>query len=172
MRSGQSGSGDTMPIRIDSYRPADRDPIVALSMRAWAPVFAALEPAAAAYVYKAFYPDGWAARQTADILDLLDPGDVEVLVARAGDAVVGWVGLRLHPKDKMGEIYILAVDPTAQRRGVASALMAAATAKMRDAGMAMVMVETGGDPGHAPSRATYENAGFERWPVARYFRQL
>ncbi len=161
-----------MSIRIASYRAGDRDVIVALSMRAWAPVFERLEPAVPGYVYKAFYPDGWETRQRADILDLLEQGDAEVLVAREGDVIVGWVGLRLHPKDKMGEIYILAVDPAAQRRGVASALVDAATAKARAAGMVMIMVETGGDPGHAPSRATYERAGFERWPVARYFKRL
>jgi hypothetical protein len=33
-------------------------------------------------------------------------------------------------------------------------------------------VETGDDPGHAPARAAYERTGFERWPVARYFREL
>ena len=38
--------------------------------------------------------------------------------------------------------------------------------------MAMVMVETGGDLGHAPARATYEGLGFQRWPVARYFKDL
>jgi hypothetical protein len=38
--------------------------------------------------------------------------------------------------------------------------------------MTMVMVETGGDPGHAPARGAYEAAGFERWPVARYFKAL
>ena len=43
---------------------------------------------------------------------------------------------------------------------------------MRSAGMQIVMVETGDDPGHAASRATYESIGFERWPVARYFREL
>jgi acetyltransferase, GNAT family len=39
-------------------------------------------------------------------------------------------------------------------------------------GMDMVMVETGGDPGHQPARDAYESAGFERWPVARYFKKL
>lgn len=43
---------------------------------------------------------------------------------------------------------------------------------MRERGLSMVMVETGGDRGHAPSRATCEAAGFERYPVARYFRKL
>jgi len=38
--------------------------------------------------------------------------------------------------------------------------------------MTMMMVETGGDPGHAPARHTYEAAGYQRWPVARYFKNL
>lgn len=44
--------------------------------------------------------------------------------------------------------------------------------RVRAAGPTVVMVETGDDPGHAPSRAVYEAAGFERWPVARYRRNL
>jgi hypothetical protein len=38
--------------------------------------------------------------------------------------------------------------------------------------MRMVMVETGDDPGHMPARRAYEAVGFERWPVARYFKDL
>jgi len=30
----------------------------------------------------------------------------------------------------------------------------------------------GGDPGHAPARATYEGLGFQHWPVALYFKDL
>jgi GNAT superfamily N-acetyltransferase len=43
---------------------------------------------------------------------------------------------------------------------------------MRDAGMSIAMVETGGDPGHGPARRAYEKAGFGLWPVARYFKKL
>ena len=38
--------------------------------------------------------------------------------------------------------------------------------------MSVAMVETGGDPGHARSRHTYEKVGFELFPVARYFKKL
>jgi hypothetical protein len=38
--------------------------------------------------------------------------------------------------------------------------------------MAVVTVETGGDPGHAPARATYESAGFTLFPISRYFKAL
>jgi hypothetical protein len=34
------------------------------------------------------------------------------------------------------------------------------------------VVETGGDPGHAPARAAYEAAGFALLPTARSFRRL
>lgn len=47
-----------------------------------------------------------------------------------------------------------------------------AEAQIRDAGMSMVMVETVGDSGHAPARAAYEASGYQRWPVARYFKKL
>jgi len=85
---------------------------------------------------------------------------------------VGWVCTRLHPEDRMGEVYIVVVDPDYQRRGIGRALMNHSMERARAAGMAMVMVETGGDLGHAPARATYEGLGFQRWPVARYFKDL
>ena len=43
---------------------------------------------------------------------------------------------------------------------------------IRAAGMAMVMVETGDEAEHLPARAACEAAGFQRWPVTRYFKKL
>lgn len=151
-----------------SYKPQ----VLELSLRAWAPIFAELKPAVPPYVYEAFYPHGWRVRQSSDIEAFLDSEGDRVWVAIKESAVLGWVGIRLHPKDHMGEIYILAVDPAHQRRGIGKALIDSALEKMRAAGMAIAMVETGDDPGHSASRATYERSGFERWPVARYFRKI
>jgi ribosomal protein S18 acetylase RimI-like enzyme len=131
-----------------------------------------MRPAVSAFAYDSFYPQGWEQRQVDDLSAVLDgePGNVDVAVQDG--VAVGWVCTRLRPEDRMGEIYVLAVDPSHQRRGVGTALMDHAFGRARDAGMAMVMVETGGDPGHAAARASYEAAGFERWPVARYFKDL
>lgn len=159
-------------IEIVPYAPSLHDEVIALSLRAWEPVFRDVKQAVPGYVYDAFYPAGWAVRQASDIDDILRTNADATWVALDDGVMAGWVGIRCHPGDQMGEIYILAVDPSYQRRGVAAALIDYATARMRDAGMKIAMVETGGDPGHAPSRATYEHAGFERWPVARYFRKL
>ena len=37
---------------------------------------------------------------------------------------------------------------------------------------AEAVVETGGDPGHAAARRTYEKAGLVLLPIARYFKNL
>jgi GNAT superfamily N-acetyltransferase len=67
---------------------------------------------------------------------------------------------------------MVAVDPDYQDRGIGSTLIEFALAWMKDAGMSIAMVETGGDPGHAPARRTYEKLGFGLWSVARYFKKL
>ncbi|AOW94294.1 GNAT family N-acetyltransferase [Rhodococcus sp. WMMA185] len=149
-----------------------RDSILDLSIRAWRPVFAELSRSVPPFVFAAFYPQGWEVRQIEDLTRVLDRDADTVHVAMENGVPLGWVSVRLHPEDCMGEIYVLAVDPEQQRRGIGTALMEHAFDLVRRAGMAMIMVETGDDPGHAPSRATYESAGFERWPVARYFKDL
>jgi hypothetical protein len=53
-----------------------------------------------------------------------------------------------------------------------SQLTKVATEHMRSRGMDIAVIETGGDPGHAPARAAYETAGFTLLPIARYFRLL
>jgi len=36
----------------------------------------------------------------------------------------------------------------------------------------IAVVETGGDPGHAPARAMYEASGYTPLPVVRYLKLL
>jgi GNAT superfamily N-acetyltransferase len=95
-------------------------------------------------------------------------------VAEVGSGdVVGFVAIELHhPERDMGEISILAVDPVHQGGGIGTALTEFALERLKDAGMRVAMVETGGDPGHGPARRTYEAAGFTLLPIARYFKNL
>jgi ribosomal protein S18 acetylase RimI-like enzyme len=158
-------------MRISPYTPEHREAVIDLSLRAWAPVFASLEREMAPEVWAAFYPKGWEEVQRASVAAACDAKDLVVSVALDGERVLGFVAVRIHDA-LMGEIYMIATDPGAQRRGVARALTEHALAFMRSKGNTIAMVETGGDPGHAPARATYESAGFRNLPLARYFRKI
>jgi GNAT superfamily N-acetyltransferase len=67
---------------------------------------------------------------------------------------------------------MLAVDPPHQRAGIGRALTEHATTTLRDAGMRVAFLSTGGDPGHAPARALYEHSGYRLFPSAQYFKAL
>lgn len=157
---------------IVTYDPKYRAALLDLSIRAWEPVFSVLQGEVSEFVYEAFYPNGWRERQRRDLAAVLDGEPESIDVAVDGDQPAGWVCTRLHPEDSMGEVYVIVVDPDYQRRGIGRALLERSFARVREAGMTMVMVETGDDSGHAPARAAYESIGFERWPVARYFKDL
>ena len=59
----------------------------------------------------------------------------KVWVAEAARGVVGFVAAKLHPERQIGEIWMLAVDPDAQGRGIGTALTEVATGWLREAGM-------------------------------------
>lgn len=172
MSGATPGIYDGWMPTIRPYVADDRAAVLALSLRAWAPVFELTEQAMPGFIYESFYPAGWEKRQVADLSEALDSEPQNIDVAVDGDELVGWVCTRVHPDDSMGEIYILAVDPQRQREGIGAALMQHSLERARAAGMRMMMVETGGDPGHAPARTAYEAAGFEQLPIARYFTPL
>jgi hypothetical protein len=44
--------------------------------------------------------------------------------------------------------------------------------KMKASGMKIAAVATGGDPGHAPARRSYEKAGYKALPLVRYYQDL
>lgn len=160
-----------MELRIEPYDAHHLDAVIRLSLRAWAPVFASIQNVLDRDVYREFYPDWRVSQQTA-VEAVCAAEDTHVWVALDAGSTVGFVAVKLHAETSMGEIYMLAVDPDAQGRGIGTALTAFALDWMKAAGMTVAMVETGGDPGHAPARRTYEKAGFGLLPIARYFKKL
>lgn len=159
-------------MAIEPYKSDHLEAVAALSLRAWAPVFDSLKQVFDASVYQSFYPEGWRTSQEKAVRDVCASADMRVWVAIESAAVAGFVAVRYHATDMLGEIYMIAVDPDYQRRGIAIALTDFAVERMKEAGMSVAMVETGGDPGHGPARGAYEKAGFRLFPVARYFKKL
>jgi len=159
-------------MQIEPYDPHYLDAVVRLSLQAWAPVFDSIQNVMDPDVYRVFYPDSWRVSQQKAVEDVCAAEDTNVWVALDADSVVGFVAVKLHSEDSMGEIYMVAVDPDFQGQGIGSALIEFALEWMKDVGMSIAMVDTGGDPGHAPARHTYEKIGFGLLPIARYFKKL
>ena len=159
-------------MQIEPYNPSQLEAIIRLSLRAWAPVFESMQKAMDTEVYQEFYPDSWQHSQQKAVEDVCAAENTTVWVAVDADSIVGFVAVKVNSGSNMGEVDMIAVDPDHQRQSISTALIQFALNWMKMAGLSIAMVETGGDPGHAPARFTYEKLGFRLFPIARYFKKL
>lgn len=158
-----------MKIEVREYAAADRGAVIALSLRAWAPVHASLGEVLGEELQRAMTPDPMAA-QRGDVEAALDDPALRVHVAEVDGAVAGFSAVRAEAGAELGEVHMVAVDPDHQGRGIGRLLTSHAVDTIAAAGIPVAMVETGGDPGHAAARRTYAAAGFTPLPIVRYFR--
>jgi GNAT superfamily N-acetyltransferase len=162
-----------MDVSIRECRPSDSGAVVALSLRTWAPVFGSMEQVLGQEIFVRLHGEDWRDYQARSVRDVLADDAMRVWVAEAGGSVAGFVAATvLDSERRLGEIVMLAVDPTCQHQGLGMALTEFGTAWLRDAGMRVAMIGTGGDPGHAPARRVYEKAEYTLIPMARYFKAL
>jgi ribosomal protein S18 acetylase RimI-like enzyme len=156
-----------------SIRPAtpdDEDAIVELSLLAWEPVFASMGNIVGPELFRQLFTDDWRRYQEDDVRRACNT--YGVWVADADGEVAGFTAVYLPDGQPHGEIYMLAVGPRHQGQGIGVQLTECAVEQMRAAGRELAIVNTGGDPGHAPARATYERAGFVSLPQAQYYLRL
>lgn len=131
------------PFTIDSYTPADREAIVAINAAAFA-----------------HHPEQ--GRLTVAEFDDLtrqpwfDPAGL--LVARDGHEVAGFHWTKRHG-DGLGEVYVIAVAPQYEGRGLGRALLEAGLAHLADRGDTRVQLYVEGDQTRVVQ--LYRNAGFE-----------
>jgi GNAT superfamily N-acetyltransferase len=159
-------------IQIRQFRKGDLDAVIAFSLRAWEPIFDSIREVLGEDIFLRLHPD-WRAGQAEAVRSSCLSEERDVFVAVSDGKPVGFAAVALNAfHERMGVIGIIGVDPDYQRRGIASRLTEHATEHMLRRGMDIAVVETGGDPGHAPARAAYEAAGFTVLPISRYFRLL
>ena len=86
--------------------------------------------------------------------------------------VVGFVAYELNDHSKIGEVQLLAVHPEYQNHGIGTQINIFALQKLKESGMKLAVLGTGGDEGHAPARKSYEKAGYTGLPLVRYYKAL
>jgi GNAT superfamily N-acetyltransferase len=159
-----------LDIRLVAER--DIEALVHLSLLAWDPVFSSFRQILGPEIYTILYPD-WHQRQREGVERVCGDGDkYTTWVAEADGVVAGFVAYKMRAEDQTGEVQLLAVHPDHQNQGIGTELNNWALEKMRESGMKLAEVGTGGDPSHAPARRSYEKAGYTALPLVRYYKDL
>jgi predicted O-methyltransferase YrrM/GNAT superfamily N-acetyltransferase len=171
-----ASTGDQVPLpelHFARARPEQTARLQAIRRAAFAPVFSSFRSILGDGIYDlAQRRDDEAQEALLSSLMKVDSGWT-LFVAQSGDDVVGFVAVRLDGERLMGEIGLNAVDPAHAGRGIGTAMYEFAVARMKEAGMTVATVGTGGDPSHAPARRAYRKAGFEvELPTVWMYRQL
>jgi len=158
-----------MDIRPFHHR--DTEDVIALSLLAWAPVFDSFEKVLGPTIFQRIYPD-WKSGQRSAVDELCNSEKTDTWVAEVEGMIVGFVLWELNREDLSAEVHMLAVHPSHQNHGIGTELNDFALTKLKEAGMTLAVVSTGGDVGHAPARRSYEKAGYTALPLVRYYKAL
>jgi GNAT superfamily N-acetyltransferase len=160
-------------VLIRSFQESELDAIVELSLRAWEPVFESLRDVLGEPIFDRLHRPDWRTVQADAVRSSCTSEDRDVFVAVADERPVGFATIALNAfHEGMGVVDMIAVDPAYQRRGIATQLMDRSSEHMREQGMDIAALGTGGDRGHAPARAMYESSGYTALPGVRYLKLL
>ncbi len=155
-----SQSKPEMKVSIRPFRPSDLPAIQTIRQAAFKPVFQSFREILGEEIYLKALGDPEA--EQAALLDRLCSPDAqdEVFVATIGHKPVGFVSYSLDRDGRRGEIGLNAVHPDHAGRGIGTRMYEFVLTRMKERGVAVVTVGTGGDPSHAPARRAYEKVGF------------
>lgn len=161
-----------MNLQIHPFNKSYINDIVQLSLLAWEPVFTSWEQILGPKLYPiAIYPD-WRRSQKEVVEKVCNDEKITTWVAEVDGKVVGFVAYDLNDTTKIGEVQLLAVQPEYQKQGIGTELNTFVLQKLKESGMKLAVVGTGGDEGHAPARKSYEKVGYTGLPLVRYYKDL
>ena len=161
-----------MSLTIRPLASGDVEALTELAVLAWEPVFASFRHILGPAIFPLLYPD-WKQHQRDEVIKVCAAdSDMTVYIAEVEGVVAGFIAYEVNLAEKSGEVYLLAVHPDHQNVGIGTALNTFVLDEMQRRGVRLAVVATGGDPGHAPARRTYEKAGYTEIPLARYYKAL
>ena len=127
---------------IRPFEQPDAADVVALSLRAWAPVHDSLREVMGDELFDLRHRPDWKAQQLRDVESALSDDANRAWVAEQEQAVVGFAAATIRPEDDLGEVLMVAVEPTSQGRGLGTRLTEVATDWVRQSGMSVAFIPT------------------------------
>jgi ribosomal protein S18 acetylase RimI-like enzyme len=159
-----------MNLQIRPFQKNDLNDLVQLTLLAFEPVFTSFAQILGPKIYPIIYPD-WRKRHAEGVEKLSTNEKISLWVAEVDGKVIGFIAYERYD-DRTGEVQLLAVHPEHQNNGIGTELNTFALQKMKESGMKLAVVATGGDESHAPARKSYEKAGYTGLPLVRYYKDL
>jgi len=163
----------TPELHFRRARPDDMGRLQSIRRAAFAPVFASFRAMLGDELYDLAQRRDDEAHD--GVLSSMMSADSiwELYLAELGGTIVAFVAVRIDSATLVGEVGLNAVDPEHSGAGIGTAMYEFAVARLKQAGMKVATVGTGGDPSHAPARRAYEKAGFNaRIPSLWMYRKL
>jgi ribosomal protein S18 acetylase RimI-like enzyme len=160
-------------LLIRDAKPSEVKRLVEIALAAWEPIYAWYRQTLGDEIFLTAFPD-WHSAKGGQIRAAFSSGSrAMIAVAEIDGEVAGFITFYANDGPSVGRIGNNAVDPRYQNRGIATRLYQHVFARLKEMGMRVVRVTTGGDPSHAPARRAYEKAGFSlRVPHVEYYREL
>ena len=145
---------------IRPFKPGDLPAMQRVRKAAFEPVFRSFRDIVGEKIAALAFAHADA--EQAKLLDDICAADSghHVLVVTIGDEIIGFVSFTIDADKRTGEIGLNAVHPEHAGRGIGTEMYEHVMARMKELGMALATVATGGDPSHAPARRAYQKAGF------------
>ena len=147
-----------------SYRLAsefDHARLDEIRIAAFAPIFRSFKQILGDTIYSIAqeHEDLAQAEMLTEILGSESPWTVYVV--EMNETIVGFVSLRVDADRHLGEIGLNAVDPKFGGQGIGTQMYRFALDQLRQSGVKVATVATGGDASHQPALAAYRKAGFD-----------
>lgn len=159
--------------RIRRFHIEDLERLQAICHEAFKPVFKSFREKLGEEIYAINHPED--DREQAEYLARIaqSGSGADIFVAEIEEVIAGFVTVVLDRQKKVGTLDLNAVDPFYQGRSIGKKLYDYALNHMKEAGMEIAIVSTGGDDSHAPARRAYEKAGFDKvFPGVTMYRKL
>jgi GNAT superfamily N-acetyltransferase len=159
-------------MKIRPFVSSDLTDIVEFSLLAWEPVFTAWQQILGPSLYPLAINPDWRKSQKEVVEKVCTDSNTTIWVADVDGKVVGFIAYKLNAETEIGEVELLAVHPDFQNGGIGTELNLFALQMLKEGGMKLAYVGTGGDEGHAPARRSYEKAGYTGLPAVHYYKEL
>lgn len=161
-----------MNYTIRHFKDEDYKDIVEITILAFTPIHESFRQILGEKVFGLVYPD-WKKSNTKYVKSLCKGKDKKnILVIERDNRIVGFISFFLDIKNKKGELGLNAVHPDYQNRGVGKKLYDHVLRYLKEQGIKLVEVSTGGDDSHLQARRAYEKCGFIELPLIKYYKAL